>query len=371
MGMIFRGFLTVLLAWAAYEVSRGPPVGWRVRLSHYGFRPVTMAPDWLLAPPLARRLADRLFRVAPTGARFERVDLGGSSLASETAGGATPLEVRTFDIEHPFRARVFEPRRLRDEPAEEARLTLFMHGGGHSIGSPYAKNYDTLGRRLAVESRTVVVALEYPLAPQHPFPAAPRACIDAAQRLAGRGGKAAAWLTDALLTWRGTVPGALAVVGDSAGGNLAAVVAAADELRGHISHQVLVYPGFRMTGLGEDWSGAFVLTEDLKSWFRDAYAGRNRTAAEVAVMDRDPLLNPALTEGRLAADRTAPATVILAEWDALGVQGEWYARQLRAAGVGVDLVTVPGTVHNFFAAPAFPGFAQGVSLAARAIRGKK
>jgi acetyl esterase/lipase len=207
-------------------------------------------------------------------------------------------------------------------PAAEDGLPVIvhLHGGGWVLGD--LDTHDPGCRDLAADSGCAVVAVDYRLAPEHPFPAA---------------------LEDSLAVVRavgelGLDPERVAVYGDSAGGGLAAVIAR--ELRAGVRHQALVYPVCdARLGATDSYvryaDGYFMTAADMR-WFLDHYAA--------GVDPTDPRLSP------LAADDVsgaAPATIVLAECDPLRDEGVAYARKLEAAGVEVELREYPGQVHPF------------------------
>ena len=209
------------------------------------------------------------------------------------------------------------PLRTYRPPADEARPSLptvvFLHGGGWVIGD--LDTHDALCRRIATELPSVVVAVDYALAPEHPFPA-PVEDAWAATRWA------AAHLSDL-----GGDLGTLVVAGDSAGAAMAAVVArrARDTGGPSIAAQMLLYPvadlsmstpSYREMGTGKG------LTASTMAWFLGHYGG----AAD------DPDASP------MAADDLRglpPALVTTAAHDPLRDEGDAYAARLRAAGVAV------------------------------------
>ncbi|HEU5160240.1 MAG TPA: alpha/beta hydrolase [Streptosporangiaceae bacterium] len=221
--------------------------------------------------------------------------------------------------------RVYSPAPDRALPA-----LVYFHGGGWALGDIDA--VDPLCRDLARLAGCVVVNVGYRLAPEHPFPAA----VDdswavTADLIADPGGY-------------GVDPGAVAVAGDSAGGNLAAVVAARARDEGvALAHQLLVYPVLDTamdTPSYAEFAQGFGLDADGMAWFVDLYAG----AADRSDPRLAPLRTPDLTG-------LAPATVITAECDVLRDEGEVYAGRLAAAGVDVALRRFDGMVHAFFVLP--------------------
>jgi acetyl esterase len=227
---------------------------------------------------------------------------------------------------HRMAARAYTPRHA---PAGPLPTLLFIHGGGWVAGDLEA--YDPTCRELCNASGCLVVAIEYRLAPEHKFPAAPLDCYSALLWLASN----AAWL--------GGDPHRIAVSGDSAGGNLAAVVAQMARDRGGpaIRFQLLVYPvtDHRFdTQSYRDCAEGYLLTAEGMRWNWGHYLPNDAAG-------RHPMASP------LRAANFAwlpPALVITAEYDPLRDEGESYALRMRAAGVAVELRRYDGMLHAFF-----------------------
>jgi acetyl esterase len=259
----------------------------------------------------------RRFGTGPELVRVERHSVG--------AGDGTPLELR-----------VLVPR------ADPRGVVVFFHGGGWVTGS--LDEVETLGRMLADRARCVVVLAEYRLAPEHPFPAA---ADDA-------------WLA---LQWAaGYTDLPLIVAGDSAGANLAAVVARRSVREGPaLVLQILVEPVTDTdtgTASYRDPENQLIVTRESMRWFFERYAPDTAT-------HRDPCLAPLR-----AADLSGapPAVVLTAEYDVLRDEGEAYAGRLRAAGVDVSHKRFAGQMHGFFAlVNVLPGSVDGLDFVVEAI----
>jgi acetyl esterase len=216
--------------------------------------------------------------------------------------------------------------------AAGARLPalVFYHGGGWVIGD--LDSHDVLCRQLCNASGAAVVAVDYRLAPEHRFPAA---VDDAYVSLTWIAANAADLGIDALR---------LAVGGDSAGGNLAAVVALMARDRGGpaLSLQLLIYPAVECGATGASVrteAEVLPLTAKAMAWFWDHYlGGENSTAA------RDWRASPYLAANHAALP---PAFVLVAEHDVLRDEGRAYASKLASAGVPVQSVECPGMIHGF------------------------
>ena len=207
---------------------------------------------------------------------------------------------------------------------------LYFHGGGHVIGS--LDSHDATARNLCQGAGALVVSLDYRMGPEHRFPAAVEDSWAALQ-----------WL-HANAAALGADPARLAVAGDSAGANLAAVVAlmARDAGGPALRLQLLVYPVADYGLSGESYrryaTGYGPLTRDAMAWFQRHYLNG---AAEA----EDWRASPLKAKSHAGA---APACVIIAECDVLWDDGRRYAEALRKAGVAVQEKEYPGMIHAFF-----------------------
>jgi acetyl esterase len=207
-------------------------------------------------------------------------------------------------------------------------IVVFFHGGGWVVGT--LDTYDPLCRALAAAVPAVVVSADYRLAPEHRWPAA----VEDAYAATLWASRNAAVL--------GGAQHRLAVAGDSAGGNLAAVVALGARDRGgpQVAFQLLVYPVLDAaadTASYREHAEGFYLTAAGMRWYWDHYLG----PADGAAPDASPLRAAFL--GGLP-----PALVIGAEHDILRDEGEAYVARLRDAGVAATASRYPGVVHGFF-----------------------
>jgi len=225
-------------------------------------------------------------------------------------------------------ARLYTPMTLRESQGRSPGL-IFFHGGGWVIGD--LDSHDVVCRKLADEGQLRVIAVDYRLAPEHKFPAAVEDALAATRWIAAN--------ADAL----GIDPSRLLVGGDSAGGNLAAVVAIAARDGGGpaLAGQLLIYPAtdFAMTHPSHrEPETSVILTHSVINWFRDHYLRGPDDAA-------DWRASPARI-GSLAG--LPPAYVLTAGADPLRDEGEEYARRLTEAGVPVTHRGFPGQFHGFF-----------------------
>jgi len=269
------------------------------------------APMETLEPAAARR------QIASEARLFAGAEITMAAVENRSiAGPAGSLPVRIY--------RAHAPDATRPEP-----LVVYLHGGGWVTGD--LDTHDPVCRYLAREARCVVMAVDYRLAPEHPFPAA---------------------LDDAVAAFRWAVANAaslgvdasrIAVAGDSAGGNLSAAVAQATAADGGPAPalQVLIYP---VTDLStkhasyRTFADGYFLTEAQMDWYRSHYIGDADGS--------DPRVSPLLAAADdLAA--VAPAYVTTAGFDVLRDEGEAYARRLEDAGVATTLVRHDGLIHGW------------------------
>src|SRR5213594_4621978 len=209
-------------------------------------------------------------------------------------------------------------------------VLVYFHGGGWVIGN--LETHDGLCRHLANAAGALVVSVDYRLAPEHPFPAPGEDAYTATRWVAAN---AAVIGGDARR---------IAVGGDSAGGNLAAVVSLMARDRGGppLVFQLLVYPvtdtpSANTASYRENAEGYF-LTAKMMHWFWNHYCGKKPDLS-------DPYLCPLRARD---LKRLPPALVITAEFDPLRDEGEAYAARLREADVPVTSKRYPGMIHGFF-----------------------
>jgi len=277
-------------------------------------QPLLEMMNTMMGPPLGtvspeetRRLMDERRATMPPGEPVARVqDLSAPGPAGDIA------------------LRVYTPAGPTPQP-----VVVFYHGGGWVIGS--IDSHDATARALANRSGCTVVSVEYRLAPEHKFPAAAEDSY-----------AATVWVAEHAAECGGD-PTRLAVAGDSAGGNLAAVVALLARERGgpRIAFQLLVYPVTDCnydTGSYTANAEGYFLTKASMVWFWDHYLS---SAADAA----NPVASPLRAESLAGLP---PALVITAEFDPLRDEGEAYAKRLEAAGVPVVCTRYDGVIHGFF-----------------------
>ncbi|GGD03813.1 alpha/beta hydrolase fold domain-containing protein [Pyruvatibacter mobilis] len=281
-----------------------------------------------LLAQLAENPAPKIQDLSPADARATYL-----AMASVLEMPDVPIG-KTEDISIPGPAGDIPARIYRPVAGGGAALPclVFFHGGGFVIGD--LDTHDVLCRTLANEAGVCVVAVDYRLAPEHRYPAAAEDCYAATK-----------WVEQNPDTLN-IDPNAIAVAGDSAGGNLAAVVSlmARDNKGPQISFQLLMYPVTDMTG-SEKWASrnefaeGYFLEKETMAWFEANYFGENTAGRSEAT--GSPLLAPNLAN-------LPPAYVVTAGFDPLRDEGKAFADALKAAGNDVEYIDYPGMIHGFF-----------------------
>jgi len=224
--------------------------------------------------------------------------------------------------------RIYKPSNATDLP-----MLLFYHGGGWVLGD--IETHDRLCRSLAVGANCMVLSVDYRLAPEYKFPAAPEDCYAALTWAASHGAAL------------GGDPSRLAVGGESAGGNLSAAVAlmARDRQGPTLRYQLLLYPVTDLTTQETDSYNAFATGHGLEkasmAWFIEHYLA---DPADAQSPYASPLHAPDLSG-------LPPAAVMTAGFDVLRDEGNAYAARLTAAGVPVTHQCYGGFIHGFYVMP--------------------
>ncbi|HLZ55573.1 MAG TPA: alpha/beta hydrolase [Ktedonosporobacter sp.] len=263
-----------------------------------------------------------------------------AQIASAPAGEAV-AKVENRSIPGPageIPVRIYTPEGTGPFP-----VLVFFHGGGWVICN--LDTHDGQCRSLANGAGCVVVSVDYRLAPEHKFPAAPQDCY-----------AATLWVAEHAAEINGDAS-RIAVGGDSAGGNLTAVVTqmVRDQGGPRLVFQLMIYPGTDFTSQTlskkENGEGYFLTLEDM-DWFEGHYL--NSEADKL-----NPLASPLLAKD---LSNLPPALILTAEYDPLRDEGEEYGRRLREAGVPVIVRRYNGLIHGFF------GMALIVDEAKRAVQ---
>ena len=262
----------------------------------------------------------------PVDVQREQTD--GSAAMVGIEGPTEDLEVtehRVAGADGPLRMRLYRPRGAGDAPAP---LLVWFHGGGWVVGS--IASHDRSLRRLASESGVPVASVDYRLAPEHNWPAAPDDCLAAWRDIRSRAAEL------------GADPGRLMVGGDSAGGNLAMVLCLELAWAGEPApfSAVLIYPVTDLAGKSESYhrfANGFYLSEEKMDFYRDCYLpeGVDRADPRVSPLRAEP------TEG------LPPTYVVTAAADPLRDEGEALAEKLAGEGVVVEMDRFPA-IHGWF-----------------------
>ena len=223
----------------------------------------------------------------------------------------------------PLKARMYRPEGDGPFPT-----VVYFHGGGFVVGD--LDTHDNICRDLCRGARAVVVAVDYRLAPEHPFPAGLEDAVAATK-----------WIVAHALDLGGN--SVVGVAGDSAGGNFSAVVA--QQLRDDgipVAAQFLIYPAVdhvaaQYPSVEQNGQG-YLLDVETMNWFYGHYAGSYPDPM-------DPRLAPLQAKD---LSRLAPALVVTAEFDPLRDSGTAYVAAMNAAGSAAEHMAGPGMIHGFF-----------------------
>jgi len=223
--------------------------------------------------------------------------------------------------------RIYTPRELKT--GEKLPVLIWFHGGGFVIGS--LETHDSVCRMLANQADCLVVSIDYRLAPEHKFPAAVEDCHAALK-----------WVATHAVEFGGDA-NCIAVGGDSAGGNLAAVMAilARDAAHPKLVFQLLIYPCTAPepeTASHHKFKEGYILSRNSITWFYRQYL---RTGKDVNDFRFAPLVHDDLSG-------LPPALIIVAGYDPLRDEGIEYTKRLIEAGNRVRLANYEGMVHGFF-----------------------
>jgi len=257
----------------------------------------------------------------------EQLRVAFAQMPGEATGPALP-RVEMHEVPGPagpIPVRVYTPPGNGPRPA-----LVYFHGGGWVLCG--LETHDATCRELAAGAGCIVVSVDYRLAPEAKFPAAPEDCY-----------AATVWTLEQAARL-GIDPRRVAVGGDSAGGNLAAVVSllCRDRKGPELVHQLLIYPvtnhAFDTPSYRENGKGYF-LSADMMRWFWHHYLTEEAEGA-------NPLASPLRAEDLRGLP---PATVLTAEYDPLRDEGRAYAERLEAAAVATRYTNYPGVFHGFFA----------------------
>lgn len=268
-----------------------------------------------------------------------------ASLGDPPLETMTPIEARAMVLKYQVESNepIFATKNI-DAGGVPARLYLpsnspnlglciYFHGGGWVFGT--LDGYEDVCRCLANLSGHAVLSVDYRLAPEFAFPAPLDDCITATR-----------WVRDNAASF-GCDPSRLVVCGDSAGGNLATLVAQHSGVP--LKLQLLIYPAtdLRRGSLSyKENADGYRLTAAAMKWFVDHYLSSG------VVNESDPQVSPMLADDSVLA-KMPPAFIITAEYDPLRDEAEEYARRLNSLGVPTSLTRYFGQIHGFFSMSRF------------------
>jgi len=276
----------------------------------------------MLLHPQSQAVADFMeaVRVAPLN------ELSPAEAREVFRAARVPMDIPMHEVRDVVAGGV--PSRLyRPSSDTSIGLIVYFHGGGWVVGD--LETHDHICRTMAINTGHAVLSVDYRLAPEHKFPAAVDDAVAATQ-----------WAYDNAASL-GVDATRLAVAGDSAGANLAAVVTQQGVVP--LKYQVLIYPAVDMSmtlpAIDENAEGP-TLTKVMMKWFVDHYL---RDDSDIA----NPLASPILAPDEVLK-RVPPAVIVTAEYDPLRDDGEAYGKRLVANGVAASVVRFNGTLHGFY-----------------------
>jgi len=283
-------------------------------------------------PRLDPEIAEHLERVQVTMSashRLTALEMRESFLELKMPAGVIEPVHEVREIKIPAAHGTINARLYKPTDRDNIPLLVWYHGGGWVLGD--LESADMPCRDLAVKSGCAVLSVDYRLAPEHPFPAAYDDSVTALR-----------WTFENAESL-GADASRIAIGGDSAGANLAAVACIANKDDLAIKFQLLVYPvvepDFTNSSYTENADGYF-LTRDLMKWFWDQYI------PDPSIRD-DPRVSPLKSDLR----GLPPAWLLTVHFDPLRDEGIKYAAALQSAGVRVESTQIDDTVHGFFTMP--------------------
>lgn len=284
--------------------------------------------------PQAQALLERI--AAANAPLYETLPAPAARTLYETSaqilGGELPELFAIADIKIPGPDGAIAAKHYRPNAEEGLPILVFYHGGGYVIGSP--RSHDVVCRELALQANCIVVSIDYRLAPEHKFPAAVDDAWAALQWVALHG-----------KDLNGD-PSRLAVGGDSAGGNLAAVVSlmARDANSPALAFQLLIYPGTDLAcsyDSHKTFGSDYLLTKNLIDWFMNHYfaEGEDRSQWRASPMNAE------------SHAHLPPAFLLSAGFDPLQDEEAAYVAKLKQAGIDIEHSHYEGMVHGFITMP--------------------
>lgn len=273
---------------------------------------------------------EQFLALADNAPKIEDIPVEEARRIAEEYFSPLPIPIRhTEDIEIPGREGNITLRIYSPADKSGAPVIVYYHGGGWILGG--LNRYENICRTIANGTGFSVISVDYRLAPEHPYPTAITDSYDALN-----------WVfkNPASYPWD---KNRIIVMGDSAGGTMAAVMAikSRNEKGPRVSRQVLICPATNLAAMDTKsyklYGEGYYLTKALMSYFRKLYAPDENTW-------QGPYLSP-LLEADLS--NLAPAAIITAEMDVLRDEGEEYAKRLKKSGVPAAVKRYPRMIHDF------------------------
>ncbi len=282
-------------------------------------------PEMALGLRLMNAAAGDTFETLPLAAGRAQIDSEAWIVGDARLGGDV-REILVAGGDGPVRARLYRP--AADSATGTGGALVYFHGGGWVLGN--LESADSASRALAEKAETTVISIDYRLAPEHPYPAAIEDALAAFDDVCRRAEEF------------GIDPALVAIGGESAGGNITAVLAQRIARRGTGPRPCFQLMFMPVTDLSRrhdsyrEFSSGYFLSEAQMSWYAQRYLPNEE-------LTEDPGVSPLL-----ASDLSGlpPAMVVTAGFDVLRDEGEAYAARLAAAGVPVAVRRVPGIVHG-------------------------
>jgi len=320
-----------------YFFIHDPHIHWRLKIVHVSIRSLQYMGGMSLDKPFNRDI-------------FKNVPKSSADITTHNVI-ALDSEIPSHFGPHSIPIRIFRSKSL--QTSQNAPILVYFHGGGFVFGDLADFSVDELARRFASSLPIVVVSVNYRLAPEHPFPAAPQDSYSVLR-----------WLSQeeniqqfSSLIGQRVDNQRIAVGGDSAGGNLAVVITimAREENLTNVIHMTVVYPGFFITTI--EGSNHYIYTGEMKKFMTHSYLQGQSSD--------NPYINPVRFSEKLAL--LPPAHVITAEYDPIKYDGIAFVEEMRKLGKKVAHNHYP-SIHSFFSVSGTPEYEDALKRVIEDIR---